>query len=125
VTHVPALAPRLAVAGTVALILLELLWELVLAPLAPHGSWLALKALPLAWLAPGVVRGERRPRQWLALLLPFYVAEALARAIAESGRHAVVAATTCAVATAVFIALLGWLRAESLRHRKHGSLDDA
>jgi uncharacterized membrane protein len=108
-----------------ALIALEVLWELVLAPLAPHGSWLVLKALPLAVLAPGVLRGARRARQWLALLLPFYVAEALARAIVEPGRHAVVAGTTCAVATATFIALLAWLRAESPRHRKHGSLDDA
>jgi hypothetical protein len=72
VTGTPAWAPRLAVAGTLALVLLELLWELALAPIAPHGSWLALKALPLAALAPGVARGQRRARQWLALLLPFY-----------------------------------------------------
>ena len=57
----------------------------MLAPLAPHGSWLVLKALPLALLAPGVLRGDRRARQWLALLLPFYVAEAIARAIVEQG----------------------------------------
>ena len=125
VTGAPAWAPRLAVAGTLALVLLELLWELALAPIAPHGSWLALKALPLAALAPGVARGQRRARQWLALLLPFYVAEALARALVETGRHAVVAATTCAVATCAFVALLGWLHAESSRHRKHRPLDDA
>ena len=104
---------------------LEVLWELALAPLAAHGSWLALKALPLALLAPGLLRGDRRQRQWLALLLPFYVAEALARALVEPGRHAIVAATTCAVATATFMALLGWFRRESLRHRKDGPLDDA
>ena len=61
----------------------------------------------------------------LALLLPFYVAEALARALVEPGRHAIVAATTCAVAMATFAALLGWFRGESLRHRKDGPLDDA
>jgi len=97
----------------------------VLAPLGAHASWLALKALPLALLTPGLLRGERRSRQWLALLLPFYVAEALARALVEPGRHAIVAATTCAVATATFLALFAWFRAESLRHRKHGPLDDA
>jgi uncharacterized membrane protein len=121
----PAPAARIAVAGVVTLILLELLWELVLAPLTPGGSWLALKALPLVGLAPGVLRGVRRTRQWLALLLPFYVAEALVRALVEPGRHAFVAATTCAVATIAFIALLRWLRAESPRHREHRSLDDA
>jgi hypothetical protein len=56
------------------------------------------------------------------LLLPFYIAEALAaarRARAARGRR-------CDDArTATFVALLGWFRAESLRHRKHGPLDDA
>jgi uncharacterized membrane protein len=116
---------RVAIAGTLALIALEVLWELVLAPLGARASWLALKALPLAVVAPGLLRGDRRARQWLALLLPFYVAEALARALVEPGRQAFVAGTTCAVATATFAALLGWFRAETLRHRKHGSLDDA
>jgi len=97
----------------------------VLAPLGGRGSWLALKAVPLALVAPGVLRGARRARQCLALLLPFYVAEALARALVEPGRQAVVAGTTCAVAAATFIALLAWFRAEALRHREHGSLDDA
>jgi len=108
-----------------ALVALEALWEILLAPLGAHASWLALKALPLALLTRGLLRGDRRTRQWLALLLPFYVAEALARALVEPGRHAIVAATTCAVATATFVALLGWFRAESLRHRKHSPLDDA
>jgi uncharacterized membrane protein len=101
------------------------LWELVLAPLGGHASWLALKAVPIAILLPGAARGARAPRQWLALLLPFYAAEGLVRAFAESGRHALVAATTCAVASVTFIALLAWFRDETLRHRKHDSLDDA
>ncbi|HET8830517.1 MAG TPA: DUF2069 domain-containing protein [Casimicrobiaceae bacterium] len=101
------------------------MWELVLAPLTPHGSWLVLKAVPLGLLAPRLLRGDRRARQWLALLLPFYIAEALARALIEPGRHALVAATTCAIATATFVALLGWFRAETLRHRKDRALDDA
>jgi uncharacterized membrane protein len=90
--------------------LLELLWELVLAPLGGHPSWLALKALPLAVLLPGTSRGARVPRQWLALLLPFYAAEALVRAVAEPGRQALVAGAACAVATITFVALLGWFR---------------
>ena len=118
------LAARVTVAGTLALALLELMWELLLAPLAPHGTWLALKALPLGFLLPGVMRGVRRPRQWLALLLPFYAAEGFARALAEPGRRAVVAAAAATIATMVFVALLGWFRAEALRHREHDPLDD-
>ena len=80
-----AASARLAVSGTLALALLELLWEIVLAPLTPHGYWLAVKALPLALLLPGVARGARKPRQWLALLLPFYAAEGLVRAVRRTG----------------------------------------
>jgi uncharacterized membrane protein len=109
----PALPARVVVAGTLALLLLELLWELALAPLGGHPSWLALKALPLALLLPGVARGATRPRQWLTLLLPFYAAEGLVRAYAEPGRHALVAATACIVAVATFVALLAWLRRDA------------
>lgn len=120
-----------------ALTLLELLWELALAPLGGRPSWLALKALPLAALLPSVSRGAKVPRQWLALLLPFYAAEALVRAIAELGRSALVATMAFCVATATFVALLAWFRsararvespgdagrAGSLRHGKDDTLD--
>jgi uncharacterized membrane protein len=102
---------RAAVASVTALILLELLWELWLAPLRPGGSWLALKALPLALLWPGLARGARRPRQWLALLLPLYLAEALVRALTETGRHALAAWTAAAVIVVAFIAVLATFRA--------------
>lgn len=98
-------------AALVALTLLEVLWEAVLAPL-PGARWLAVKALPLAILVPGVARGARKPRQWLALLVPFYFAEALVRALTESGRHAMVAALAATLAAITFFALLAWFRAE-------------
>ena len=116
---------RLAVAATLTLTLLELLWETVLAPLGGRPSWLALKAVPLALLLPGTMRGAKRPRQWLALLLPFYFAEALSRAAGERGRLAFVAATACIVAAIAFAALLGWFRGERLRQRKHDAPGDA
>ena len=101
---------RLAVAAVAALILLELLWELWLAPLRPGGSWLALKALPLALLWPGLARGAKRPRQWLTLLLPLYAAEALVRALTESGRHAIAAWVASAVIVVAFVAVLATFR---------------
>jgi uncharacterized membrane protein len=107
-----ATSARIAVAGTLALALFEMLWELVLAPLTGHASWLALKAVPLALLWPGVARGVRASRQWLALLLPFYAAEAFARAFTEPGRHALVATMACAIAASTFVALLAWFAAE-------------
>ena len=102
---------RLAVAAVAALVLLELLWELWLAPLKPGGSWLALKALPLALLWPGLARGASRPRQWLALLLPLYFAEAIVRALTEGGRHRVLALAATVLAGVAFAAVLASFRA--------------
>ncbi|MEP7328305.1 MAG: DUF2069 domain-containing protein [Betaproteobacteria bacterium] len=109
----PALrvAARVTIAALVALTLLEILWEAVLAPI-PGARWLALKALPLALLVPGVARGQRKSRQWLALLAPFYFAEALVRGLTESGRHSMVAAMAATLALLTFVALLAWFRAE-------------
>ena len=108
---VPGVA-RLGVAALIALSMLALLWETVLAPLRPGGTWLALKALPLLLLLPGVARGTRRARQVASLLLPWYVAEGLVRALTEHGRHALVAAAAALIALCAFAAILAWLRRE-------------
>jgi uncharacterized membrane protein len=102
--------PRLAVASVAALALVELLWELWLAPLRPGGSWLALKALPLVLLWPGLARGSRRARQWLALLLPFYCAEGIVRAMSEPGRHGAVASAATLVGIVAFASVLATFR---------------
>lgn len=105
------MSPRITVAALAALALLEILWSVLLAPL-PGAWWLAVKAVPLLLLLPGVARGARKPRQWLALLTPFYFAEALVRAITEPGRHALVAGLATALSLAVFVGVLTWLRSE-------------
>jgi len=106
------------VAAVAALLLLELAWELWLAPLRPGGSWLALKAVPLMLLWPGLARGAKRSGQWLTLLLPLYLAEAIARAVSESGRHAVVAGMATVLAAAAFAALLMSFRSAKREPRK-------
>jgi uncharacterized membrane protein len=102
---------RAAVALIAALVLLEVLWETLLAPVRPGGSWLALKALPLAMVLPGLFRGQTKARQWASLLLPFYFAEAIVRALTESGRHGLVAGTAATIALAAFVAVLASFRA--------------
>jgi len=102
-------SPRVTVAALVALALLEVLWSVVLAPL-PQARWLWIKAVPLAILAPGVMRGARKPRQWVALLAPLYFAEAIVRALTEPGRHAIVAGLAAALSVALFVAVVAWLR---------------
>src|SRR5512139_1374549 len=106
----PPPTARVALLGLIALALVSFLWEMWLAPIRPGGSWLALKALPLALLVPAALRGTRRALQWLSLLLPFYVAEGVVRGVTESGRHALVAWVAAMVAAATFVALLAWVR---------------
>ena len=102
-----------ACASLVALIFLCLAWELWLAPLRPGGSWLALKALPLAILWWPLARGQRRARQVASLLLPLYFGEGIVRALTEHGRHAQVAAMATAIALAALVAVLMSFRARS------------
>ena len=101
-----ALWQRWAVALVGALALCEALWEMWLAPLRPAGSWLALKALPLAALWWPFARGNRRARQVASLLLPFYAGEGIVRTLTEQGRHAHVAAMATAIAIGAMVAVL-------------------
>lgn len=92
------------------LALMEIFWELWLAPLKPGGSWLALKALPLVALWPGVARCRTRALQWVLLLLPWYFAEGVVRGFSESGRHALCAATAAALSLATIASGLAYVR---------------
>ena len=105
---------RAALACLLALVALCLAWELVLAPLKPGGSWLALKALPL--LAPlfGLLRGRRYTFQWSTLLIWLYVAEGATRAMSDSGLSARLALVEAALALAYFAAAVVFLRVSRL-----------
>jgi len=104
---------RSAVALLAAVALFEALWELWLAPLTPGGSWLALKALPLAWLWLPFARGSRRARQLTSLLLPLYAGEGVVRTMTEQGRHALAAVMATVLALAALAAVLMSFRAEA------------
>lgn len=72
-------AQRVAAASWLALLLLTVLWEGLLAPLRPGGSWLMLKGLPMLLPLAGVRRGEVKPMQWATVLVLLYVAEGSVR----------------------------------------------
>lgn len=78
-TSVPRPWPVLATVAALALLLLGLAWELLLDPLRPGGSWLALKVVPLAIALPGLWRGRPYTFKWMSLMIWFYVGEALVR----------------------------------------------
>ena len=92
------------------LICLCLAWELWLAPLRPGGSWLALKALPLAPALTGVFLGRRYTYQWASMLILAYFAEGATRAWAEHGLSRTLAAAEIILALAFFAAAVSFAR---------------
>ena len=102
---------RLAASLTIgSLLLLCLAWELWLAPLRPGGSFLALKALPLALPLAGILRGRRYTYQWSSMLILAYLAEGITRAWSEAGLAQSLAVAEIALSAAFFAAAVGYAR---------------
>ena len=99
-----------AAAALAALIALSLAWELWLAPLRPGGSLVALKALPLVLVLPGVLQGRRYTFQWSSMLILAYFAEGATRAWADSGLAQRLALAEVALALAYFAAAVSYAR---------------
>ncbi len=56
-----------------------LAWELVLAPLHPGGSWLALKAVPLLFPLIGIIKRDLYTLQWTSMMILVYFIEGVVR----------------------------------------------
>lgn len=72
----------------VALIMLCLSWEILLAPLNANGSLLFLKALPLLGPLFGILKGRRYTYQWASMLILLYFIEGAVRAWSDQGLSA-------------------------------------
>ncbi len=70
----------LAVGSLLGLIILGLAWELVLAPIRPGGSLLALKVLPLCVPLAGLLKNRMYTYRWVSLLVWLYFTEGVVRA---------------------------------------------
>ena len=104
-------AQAAAIVALLALILLCLAWELWLAPLRPGGSWLALKALPLALPLSGIFSGKRYTYQWSSMLILGYLAEGATRAWTETGMSRTLALAELLLSVAFFAAAVSYARA--------------
>lgn len=102
-------ARRAAAVAWVALLLLAVLWEWLLAPLRPGGSWLLLKAVPLLLPLAGVLRGDVKIMQWALLLVLLYIAEGSVRA-ADPPPAGTLAMIEIALGLAFFVAAIVYLR---------------
>ncbi|WP_024972580.1 DUF2069 domain-containing protein [Ralstonia pickettii] len=109
VTESRALA-LLGAASLIALILLCAAWELWLAPVRPGGSWLALKALLLAWPLPGVLRKNRYTMQWASMFILLFFTEGIVRATSDAGLSRSLAWGEVVLSVVFFTATILYLR---------------
>ncbi|MCW2311681.1 DUF2069 domain-containing protein [Rhodoferax antarcticus] len=78
-----ALTRYLAVGSLLGLIALGLAWELVLAPIRPGGSLLALKVLPLCFALIGLLKNRMYTHRWVTLMVWLYFTEGVVRAYSD------------------------------------------
>ncbi|MEQ1805183.1 MAG: DUF2069 domain-containing protein [Burkholderiaceae bacterium] len=98
----------IALACTLGLIVLGLLWELWLAPTG-RGT-LAIKVLPLAFAVSGLLKCRMPTYRWLSLLVWLYFAEGAVRAPTERGVPSVLAWLEIGLSLALFAACVGHIR---------------
>lgn len=99
-----------AAASLAALLVLCLAWELWLAPIRPGGSWLALKALPLALPLPGILAGRRYTFQWASMLILAWFVEGVMRAWSEHGLSQGLAVAEIVLSLAFFACAVAYAR---------------
>lgn len=73
-----------AIGSLVTLIVWCVLWETVVAPLQPGGSWVALKALPLLIPLHGVLRRDVYTLQWSSMVILLYFSEGVVRGYSDT-----------------------------------------
>ncbi len=87
----------------IALILLCVAWETILAPLKPNGSLLILKAVPLLIPLFGILKGRRYTYQWASMFILLYFTEGAVRAWADTGLSAKLAMIEVVLSLIFFI----------------------
>jgi uncharacterized membrane protein len=100
---------RLAVATWIALGLLLVAWEWLLAPVRPGGSWLVLKVVPLLLPLPSMLRGNKDAMQWALLIVLIYLVEATVRMF-EPAPYGLLALAELALVCVFFGAAVVYLR---------------
>ena len=98
-----------AVISLLSLIVLCTAWELVLAPLRPGGSWMAIKALPLLLPLAGVLRRDIYTLQWASMLVHLYFIEGVVRAWSDTGASALLASLEIAFSSLFFFCAIFFL----------------
>ncbi len=101
---------QLSIASLVGLVALCVLWELVLAPLRPGGSWMVIKALPLLAPMAGTIRRNIYTMQWASMMILLYFTEGVVRAWSERGLSQGLAGAEIVLSSIYFFCAIFFLR---------------
>lgn len=107
-----------AVATTLGLIVLGLLWELLLAPLRPGGSSLALKVLPLCLPLAGLLKNRMYTYRWLSLMVWLYFIEGVVRAFSDKAPSSWLAMLEISLCMVLFISCVLHVRLRQRNARR-------
>jgi uncharacterized membrane protein len=94
----------------VLLIVLCILWELVLAPLRPGGSWMVIKVLPLFAPLSGTLKKNVYTLQWASMFILLYFTEGVVRAWSDHGLSQILAGLEVIFSTTFFVCAIFFLR---------------
>ena len=100
--HLSPTLRRVAAFSLIALLVLCVLWEAILAPIQPGGSWLILKALPLAFPVRNILRGNLYTFRWASMLVLLYLGEGVVRAMSDTSPASVALAWVEILLSATF-----------------------
>ncbi len=95
---------RLAFGAVAGLIALCLAWEMVLAPIRPGGSLLALKVLPLCWPLAGILKNRMYTYRYMSLMVWLYFTEGATRAWSDRPPGNILALLEVALCLVLFVA---------------------
>ncbi len=110
----PELAPKdhwrlVAWFSWFALIVLCILWEAVLAPIKPGGSWAVIKVLPMLFALKGIWQARNYTMQWASMLVMLYFIEGVVR-LNDKGLSAYLAGLEIVLSLVAYFAILAYLK---------------
>jgi uncharacterized membrane protein len=94
----------MAVGSVLGLIVLGVLWELVLAPIRPGGTLLALKVVPLCIPLAGLLKNRMYTYRWVSLVIWLYFIEGVVRAWSDKAPGNLLAGLEIALCLTLFVA---------------------
>ncbi len=99
-----------AVASLIALIVLCIAWETLLAPVRPGSFLLALKAVPLLIPLRGILKRDLYTMQWSSMLILLYLTEGIVRGWSDAGLSSVLGWIEVALVALFFTCVVTYLR---------------